>query len=98
MNAKPNLDKRLFWDWRYDAIDWQATYLSVIARVIERGTDEEIEELMRFYGSAKINNALLNEIVYLPDYAIDKAAQYFALVKEDLLCYKRKKLRKGYWI
>jgi hypothetical protein len=23
---KPNLPKRLFWDWRYDAIDWQNLY------------------------------------------------------------------------
>ncbi|WP_127127882.1 DUF6922 domain-containing protein [Pseudoflavitalea rhizosphaerae] len=96
--AKPNLDKRLFWDWKYEDIDWQATYLSVIARVIERGTDEEIEELIRFYGKPRIVHALLCEIVYLPDYAIDKVVLYFDIEQGDMLCFKRKKLRKGYWI
>lgn len=48
--GKPNLHSRLFWDCRYDEIDWQVSYLSIIARVVERGTGEEMEELTRFYG------------------------------------------------
>jgi hypothetical protein len=97
-NSKPNLHKRLFWDWRYDAIDWQKLYPSIIARVIERGTDEEWTEMIRFYGKAKVVNALMKEILYLPDYAADKATNYFNIKKEDLACYARKQLRKGHWI
>ena len=97
-NSKPNLHKRLFWDWKYDAIDWQATYLSVIARVVERGTNEEIEELIRYYGSNKVLHALLHEIVYLPDYVIIKITHYFSIQIDELACCKRKKMRKGCWI
>ena len=95
---KPNLPKRLFWDWRYDAIDWQNLYPSIIARVIERGTNEEVQELIRFYGKDKVVNALMKEILYLPDYAMDKATNYFHIKKEELACYARKQLRRGHWI
>ena len=95
---KPNLPKRLFWDWRYDAIDWQKLSSSIIARVIERGTNEEVEELIRFYGKTKVTNALLKEILYLPDYAVDKATKYFEIKKEDMVCYARKQSRRGHWI
>jgi hypothetical protein len=95
---KPDLPKRLFWDWRYDAIDWQNLYPSIIARVIERGTTEEVEELIRFYGREKVINALLKEILYLPDYAVDKATNYFNIKKEELACYARKQSKQGHWI
>lgn len=95
---KPVLLKRLFWDWRYDKIDWQNLYPSIIARVIERGTDEEVQELIRFYGKDKVINALMKEILYLPDYAVDKATNYFNIKKEELACYARKQLRRGHWI
>lgn len=94
----PNLHKRLFWDWRYDDIDWQKTYRSVIERVLERGTKEEWEEIIRFYGRSVIIDALKNEIKYLPDYSIDDICNYFNLKKEELACYARKQSRNGHWI
>jgi len=97
-SLKPNLHKRLFWDCRYDAINWQASYRSIIERVLERGTNEEWEELIRYYGMAKVVYALIKEIVYLPDYATDKIIVYFNLKKEDLACYARKQQRRGHWI
>jgi hypothetical protein len=95
---KPDLHRRLFWDCRYDEIDWQASYLSVIERVVERGTDEEIEELIRFYGKDRVDFALRNEIVYLPDYVVKKVTEYFGMREVELACYERKLLRRGHWI
>lgn len=34
---KPNLKPRLFWEWRYEDIDWQEMALSVIERVLVWG-------------------------------------------------------------
>ena len=96
--SKPNLHKRLFWDWKYEAIDWQNLYPSVIARVVERGTNEEVEELIRFYGKSKVINALMKDILYLPDYAVEKVTHYFNIQKEELACYERKRLKKEHWI
>ncbi|MBN8858657.1 MAG: hypothetical protein J0H29_09730 [Sphingobacteriales bacterium] len=95
---KPSLPRHLFWDQRYDDIDWTNGYRSIIARVIERGNQEDWEEMLHFYGRPKVVNALKNEIKYLPDYAIEDVCSYFNLRKEQLLCYNRKQLRKGHWI
>ena len=95
---KPNLDKGLFWDMNYNKIDWQITYRSIIERVLERGTKEEWEEIVRFYGKPKIITALKEEIKFLPDYILDSVSSYFNLSKEEMACYIRKQLRKGQWI
>lgn len=97
-HQKPNLPKRLFWDWKYDKIDWDKHCLAVIDRVIERGTEEEWEEVVRFYGETKIVRALTTEIKYLPDYIIDDVCSYFNLKKKELACYARKQAQRGHWI
>ncbi|WP_152269783.1 DUF6922 domain-containing protein [Agriterribacter humi] len=98
IGLKPNLDKGLFWDWRYDEIDWQKSYRSVIEKVLERGTMEEWEEIIRFYGKPRIITALKEEIKFLPDYIINAVSSYFNIRKEEMACYVRKQLRKGQWI
>lgn len=95
---RPNLPKRLFWDWNYDKIDWEKHSLAVIDRVIERGNKEEWMEVVQYYGEAMIINALKKEIKYLPDYAVDGVSGYFHLKKEELACYELKQSRQGHWI
>ncbi|MBX3255675.1 MAG: hypothetical protein KF862_16195 [Chitinophagaceae bacterium] len=95
---KPQLPKRLFWDFKYEQIDWVAGYLTVIARVIERGSKEEWEEVIRFYGRDQVFHALKYEIKFLADYAIEEVCAYFSIPKENLLCYTRKQSRPGHWI
>ncbi|WP_160070204.1 helix-turn-helix transcriptional regulator [Sphingobacterium bovisgrunnientis] len=59
--AHPDLNiirKILFWDTDIQKIDWQKQYRAVIQRVFERGNDEEKNEIIRFYGSDKIQQAL----------------------------------------
>jgi hypothetical protein len=95
---KPNLKPRLFWEFRYDDIDWQASARSVIERVLTWGNDEEYEELIRFYGRERIVHALTKEHVMLPNYEIDHVKEYFGLKKEDLYCYRRRQVRHYNWI
>lgn len=95
---KPDLPKRLFWEFRYDDIEWKKEYLTVIARVIERGTPNHWNEMIRFYGESIVINAIKNEIVFLPDFAIKEVCAYFHLREEELLCFRRKQSRAGHWI
>ena len=95
---KPNFPAMFFWDFDYPKIDWQASYKTIIARILERGNEEEWEELCRFYGREKVENAIKNEIVFLPDYTINEAEQYFHIPKENMLCYIRKQSKPGHWI
>lgn len=94
----PHLDKGLFWDWRYDEIDWHKTYRSVIERVLERGTKQEWEEIIRFYGLPTIVTALKEEIKFLPDHMMEEISNYFNIQKEKMACYIRQQSRKGQWI
>ena len=53
MSNNPDLTKfrkTLFWDTTFDRIDFTAHSRYVINRVFERGNEEEIQEVIRFYG------------------------------------------------
>ena len=98
LNKKPDFEPMWFWDFDYNKIDWQGSYKTIIARIIERGGEQEWQELFRFYGKNKVVNALKNEIVFLPDYAIEEVSKYFSIPKEEMLCYIRKQSRQGHWL
>ncbi len=53
----PDLTKiraALFWDTNLRSIDWERQFRSVIRRVLERGNQDEIDEITRFYGLKKV--------------------------------------------
>jgi hypothetical protein len=97
-NDKPNLDRTLFWDQRYDDIEWRAGALGVIERVLKRGDEAEYEELIRFYGRDRIIHALTKEYCVLPNFMLAEVAGYFGLKKEDLTVYKRRQKIKYKWL
>lgn len=90
----PNLPKRLFWECRYDKIDWQKAYVSVIERVLERGNEDEWLELIRYYGLEKVINTLRFEYMYLWDSTMEKVCVYFNLKPEAMKCYRVKQIRR----
>ena len=57
----PNLSiirKVLFWDTNFEQIDWQKQKTAVIKRIFERGNEQEIKEVIRFYGKETVQNVL----------------------------------------
>lgn len=94
----PSIPKELFWDFRFSEIDWQASYRSIIERVLERGTKEEWKELIRFYGKPSIIAALKTDIKFLPNHIIEEVSDYFNVAKEEMACYIRKQSRNGHWL
>ena len=50
LKGVPAIPRIIFWDTDFDSIDWAASKESVISRVFERGTEEEIAEIARYYG------------------------------------------------
>lgn len=81
----PNFDRVLFWDTDVDKLDWRKAYKAVIARIVERGGQNEIDEIIRFYGYDKVVTAIRNEIYFLPNYATEKALRFFPELKKELL-------------
>lgn len=51
---KPVLNRRIFWDVNFEALDYDAKASFVIERVFERGGAEDIRQCRRYYGDEKI--------------------------------------------
>ena len=64
----PAIRHILFWDTDFDSIDWAASKESIISRVVERGTEDEIEEIARFYG---VPLESLSEYITKPTYKVN---------------------------
>ncbi len=97
--SKPDLHPKFFWDTDIDTIDWQKMYLAVISRIIERGGQKQIDEIIRFYGREKVIKAIKDEIYFLPNYAIEGALRFFPeLKKEEMYCYLNRKDKPYHWI
>jgi addiction module HigA family antidote len=59
----------LFWDTDFDKIDWDKNRKPVLKRVFERGNEEEIAEMIRFYGKTSVAKALKGvENDFLPSF------------------------------
>lgn len=52
----PRIRKSLFWDVDFDTINWGKYKKAVVNRVLQRGSKDEIEEIIRFY------NLSMNEL------------------------------------
>lgn len=48
----------LFWDTRFDLIDWEKHKRAVIRRVFERGNMAEKQEIIKYYGQHVIDSVL----------------------------------------
>jgi hypothetical protein len=95
---KPNLPAWLFWEYDYKKINWRKGAVIVIERVLDRGNEEELEELIRFYGRKKVRQVLQYGTIYLIDHSIERACAYFKLKPEELVCYVRKRSKPGHWL
>ena len=98
-NEIPNLDPKFFWEFIFDKINWERSYKMVVARIIERGGQDEIDEIVRFYGREKVITTVRDEIYFLPNYAIEDALKFFPeLKKEEMYCYLNRKDKPYDWI
>lgn len=64
-SKRPDISKlrpTLFWDTTLEKVDFAAHKRYVINRVFERGTEEEIQEIIRFYGRETILSSIDNAI------------------------------------
>lgn len=55
--SKPDLPKirpKLFWDTNIESIDWEKQKESIIKRVLEKGTEFEKDEILKFYGLREV--------------------------------------------
>lgn len=72
-----NIDPIFFWGIDVNILKWEKAYLFIISRIIERGGQKEINELLRFYGYDKIIFALQNEIRFLSNHSVNRVIVFF---------------------
>lgn len=60
MTDKPNISRRAFWDIDFDSIDFQVHAQSVILRVLERGSFDDMIAIIRFYGEDRVVDEVLS--------------------------------------
>ena len=62
LQIKPNLKlirPALFWDTKFENIDWIKQKKAVIKRVFERGNEDEKNEIKRYYGEAAVKKIMI---------------------------------------
>lgn len=95
----PDIHPKFFWDTDFSLLDWDTAYVPIISRIIERGGQNEIDEIIKYYDYEKVVNTIQNEIYFLPNYAIDRAIDFFPeLKKEEMHCYLNRKYKPYHWI
>lgn len=95
----PNIHPKFFWDTDFSLLDWDIAYVPIISRIVERGGQNEVDEIIKYYGYEKVVNTIQNEIYFLPNYAIDRAIDFFPeLKKEEMHCYLNRKYKPYHWI
>lgn len=53
-----NIRSIIFWDTSFDKIDWIKNKKAVIKRVLERGNETEINEIVQFYGKKAVSGVV----------------------------------------
>lgn len=94
--TKPELNPRIFWDIRFEELDYEKYANFIIERVFERGDVDDIRQVRRFYGDEKVKTALL-KAKYIPEH---KWGLVESIVEEPITefrCYKTKQSYPGLW-
>jgi hypothetical protein len=87
----PIFNKRIFWDVRFEEIDYEEKASFVICRVFERGDVEDIRQCRRFYGDEKIKE-VLKTVKFLPLTTIYFVSAIYDIPLNELRCYTLRQL------
>lgn len=91
---KPILNKRIFWDVNFEALDYNAKASFIIERVFERGDVDDIRQVRRHYGDEKVTEVLLNA-KYLPERRLHLAAAVIGKPITSFRCYILRQSNRG---
>ena len=89
----PQVSSYLFWDIDKSKIDWNSMKEFVVERVIERGSENDFYAIFQLYGGPKGVREIIKKIEFCDPKDESLARILFNLKKNDLECYKRKRLR-----
>ncbi len=96
MTKTPAISKRTFWDCDIARINFSESYEWVINRVFDRGTLQEVFEIINFYGFNFVKETITKTNDNLPNHSILLARAIFSLKYKDFKCSERKPFQLNY--
>ena len=90
----PHLSRFGFWDVDQSNLDYDKYAKFVIIWVMERGSEEDVKEIARYYGKKKIINELTSAPSLLPT-GVKAGKHYYKLKDEDFKCFTSTRRRKN---
>ena len=85
---KPILSNFLFWDCDKNKIDYKKRANFVLERVFSMGTENDVREVVRYYGIETIKHTVV-KIKVLDRKTINYLSFTFGIPKQDFLCYEK---------
>jgi hypothetical protein len=98
--VKPDaqIPKRLLWDVDLKEFDMQEGRSFVVERVLQRGTMDDFYTIFKMYGGVRgVRKIIRDEVHSLEPRDMAFACATFDLKKEELKCYKRRRLQQIPW-
>lgn len=86
----------LFWDTDIKTVDLEKHKKSIIERTLMRGTKDEFDLVLKYYGWETVKETAL-AARYLDKYSLAFCSVIFDLSKTDFRCYKLAQLNPGHW-
>ena len=83
------VDNHLFWDTDINSIDTTLNKQAIIERVLERGSWENIKELIQFYGKEEIA-AAAKTARWFSLKTVHFISGYFDIPLSEMRCYKER--------
>lgn len=94
--TKDQFSENLFWDVRFEDIDFQKHAPYVIQRILEYGADQDWRQLVSIYGLNRIGEVAMNLRSLEP-----RAMSFIAAIthhpKEDFRCYTLRQSNQQPW-
>lgn len=95
IRQKPRLSHFAFWDTDLSKMDFDRYQEFAITRVMERGTQEDMEEITRYYGKNAVISTLTSAGRLMPR-AIAAAKRKFHLTDKNFSCSIQNQRVKNY--
>jgi hypothetical protein len=96
VKPKPLLSAQILWDIEPSSLNFEESPDWVIERVFDRGSLEEVMQVVKYYGHEYVKQFLLSTPRRLPNHSILLAKAIFSVSFSDFLCLKKNPFLPGY--
>lgn len=93
---KPDIHKRVFWDVRFDDLDYQKDRFYIIEKVMNYGVWSDFLAVLKFYGKETIKKEIVKS-AYLKKDVLNFICVYFDLKPNQFKCYNRRQSSQELW-